>query len=75
MMKRFVVVIILSYVSLSVPHILGFGYVIDWIPEASTITKVSTYLREGLVYGFMYKLLISILIAVLCIFLLLRGRK
>ncbi|MDX8361527.1 hypothetical protein SLH48_11975 [Cytobacillus sp. IB215316] len=73
-MKRFVVAIILSYVILSVPHILGFGYVIDWVPEASTITKIITYIREGLVYGFVYKLLISILIAVLSS-LLLRGRK
>ncbi|MGM7683699.1 hypothetical protein ACSVDA_16300 [Cytobacillus sp. Hm23] len=65
MMKRFVVAIILSYVILSVPNILGFGYEIDWVPEVSTITKIITYIREGLVYGFMYKLLISILIAVL----------
>lgn len=65
---------IIVYVVISLPAMLGIGYVIDWIPEASLSQKLKGYVIEGLTNGFHLKIAISAIASLVLIFLLSRRR-
>ncbi len=65
---------IIVYVVISLPAMLGIGYVIDWIPEASLSQKLKGYVIEGLTNGFQLKIAISAIASLVLIFLLSRRR-
>lgn len=56
---------IVIYIILSLPAMLGIGYVIDWIPEASLSQQISGYVMEGLANGFQFKIVISVITSVI----------
>lgn len=58
----FVLTFISSYIVLSLPFIFGFGYVIDWTSDATLTQKVVANINEGLEYGYMIKLSVSLFI-------------
>ncbi len=65
---------IMIYVVISLPAMLGIGYVIDWIPDASLSQKLKGYVIEGLTNGFQLKVAISAIASLMLIFLLSRRR-
>lgn len=65
---------IMIYVVISLPAMLGIGYVIDWIPDASLSQKLKGYVIEGLTNGFQLKVAISAIANLMLIFLLSRRR-
>jgi hypothetical protein len=58
----FVLTFISSYIVLSLPFMFGFGYVIEWTSNATFTQKVGAYINEGLGFGYMIKLSISLFI-------------
>jgi hypothetical protein len=72
-LKRFSIVFILVYIVISLPNILGLGYVIDWVPKATVFQKVKGYLVEGFKYGYHVKLPVSAFFAL--VFILIGGKR
>jgi len=62
--KTFMLIFIMIYIVLSLPAMLGIGYVIDWIPEASLSQQIRGYVIEGLANGFQFKIVISAIASV-----------
>ena len=62
--KSFFIITIILYIVLSLPSIFSFGYVIDWVPEATAFQMVKGYVVEGLATNFLFKLLIAVLVGV-----------
>lgn len=62
--KTFTLMFIVIYIFLSLPSMLGIGYVIDWIPEASLWQQIKGYVIEGLTNGFQFKIIISAIVSV-----------
>ncbi|EDL66708.1 hypothetical protein [Bacillus sp. SG-1] len=58
-----IIVFFLVYLLLSLPAMFSFGYVIDWVPEATLLQKFKGYVVEGLVQYFLLKVVISIIAA------------
>ena len=58
-----IIVFFLVYLLLSLPAMFSFGYVIDWVPEATLLQKFKGYVVEGLVQYFLLKVVISIIVA------------
>lgn len=65
LVKSFFLSFIFVYLLISLPYMFGFGYVIDWVPEASLNQKLKGYVIEGLKYGLVLKLFISAFLGVL----------
>lgn len=65
---------IVIYIILSLPALFGFGYVIDWTPEATFSQKVKGYVTEGLAAHFYLKASVSIAISIL-LSIWLKNRK
>ncbi|WP_223701817.1 hypothetical protein [Sutcliffiella deserti] len=61
--KTYLVVFLSVYVLLSLPAILGIGYVIDWVPEATLLQKFNGYLVEGLLNNYVIKIVVALLVA------------
>ena len=40
---------------ISIPTMLGFGYVIDWDPESTVLQKFNGYVIEGLTNNYLMK--------------------
>ena len=49
---------------ISLPVMLGFGYVIDWNPEATFLQKFNGYVIEGLTNNYLMKIGISLIVGV-----------
>ncbi|ERG66749.1 hypothetical protein [Exiguobacterium chiriqhucha] len=62
--KTFTLMFIVIYLVLSLPSMLGIGYVIDWIPQASLSQRIRGYVMEGLANGFQFKIIISAIVSV-----------
>lgn len=60
--KTFMSAFIIGYVLLSLPAILGIGYVIDWIQDATLLQKFKGYVVDGLINNFFLKAVIAIII-------------
>ncbi|MBD8036729.1 hypothetical protein H9635_08240 [Solibacillus sp. A46] len=72
-MKTFLLSFIVIYILISLPTMLGIGYVIDWMPEATELQKFKGYVMEGLTNNFLIKIVISITISAMFSFFLQNG--
>ena len=61
-MKTFILSFIVVYLLISLPVMLGFGYVIDWDSEATFIQKFIGYVKEGLTNNYLIKTVISLIV-------------
>jgi len=57
--KALILTFIFVYVLISLPAILGIGYVIDWVPEATLFQKFKGYVIDGLLNNFLMKTVIA----------------
>ena len=73
-MKTFILSFIAVYIIISIPMMLGFGYVIDWDSEATFLQKFIGYVIEGLTNNYLIKIVISLIVGGI-ISLLLSNRK
>jgi len=73
-MKTFILSFVVVYLMVSIPTMLGFGYVIDWDSEATFIQKFIGYVKEGLTNNYLIKTVISLIIGAI-VSLLLSNRK
>ena len=60
--KTFLLSFIVIYILISLPMMLGIGYVIDWRPEATELQKFKGYVIEGLTNNYLIKIVISIIV-------------
>lgn len=63
--KTFLLCFIGIYILISLPAILGIGYVIDWVPEATFLQKLKGYVIEGFTNDYLIKIVISIIVSVI----------
>lgn len=56
---------IVIYILISLPAILGIGYVIDWVQEATFLQKFKRYVIEGLTNNYLIKIVISIIVSII----------
>ena len=63
--KTFILGFIVIYILISLPAILGIGYVIDWVSEATVLQKFKGYVIEGLTNNYFIKMVISIIVSVI----------
>ena len=56
---------IVIYILISLPAILGIGYVIDWVSEATFLQKIKGYVIEGFTTNYLIKIVISIIVSVI----------
>ena len=63
--KTFILSFIVVYILISLPTILGIGYVIDWVPEATLLQKFKGYVIEGLTNNYLIKIVISVIVSVI----------
>ena len=73
-MKTFILSFIAVYIIISIPMMLGFGYVIDWDSEATFLQKFIGYVIEGLTNNYLIKIVISLIVGAI-VSLLLSNRK
>ncbi|MEK4700030.1 hypothetical protein MKX47_10570 [Solibacillus sp. FSL R7-0668] len=59
--KTFILGVIFVYLLISLPTMLGIGYVIDWVSEATLLQKFKEYVIKGLTNNDLIKILISII--------------
>lgn len=63
--KMFIFGFIVVYLLISLPTMLGIGYVIDWIPETTLLQKFKGYVVEGLTSNYLIKMVISVIFGVI----------
>lgn len=74
--KTFFLSFIVIYILISLPAMLGLGYVIDWIPETTELQKFKGYVIEGITNNYLIKIVISTIVgAIFSLFLQKRNLK
>ena len=73
-MKTFILSFIVVYLLISLPVMLGFGYVIDWDLETTFLQKFIGYVKEGLTNNYLIKIVISLIVGAI-VSILLSNRK
>ncbi|QFT87596.1 hypothetical protein FIU87_02940 [Bacillus sp. THAF10] len=63
--KLYLITFISVYILISLPAMFGFGFVIDWDPEATLYQKVKGYVTEGLFSYVLFKIVIANVVAIL----------
>lgn len=63
--KTFIFGFIVVYILICLPTMLGIGYVIDWVPEATLLQKFKGYVVEGLTSNYLIKMVISAIVGVI----------
>lgn len=63
--KVFIYGFLIVYLLMSLPAMLGIGYVIDWMPGATLPQKFNTYIVEGLTNHSVIKIGISTIVSVI----------
>ncbi|RDU37182.1 hypothetical protein DRW41_10910 [Neobacillus piezotolerans] len=61
-LKTFLLNFVFVYVLISLPSIVGIGYVIDWVPEATLFKQFKGYVIDGLLNNFVIKNVIAIIV-------------
>ncbi|WP_043932776.1 hypothetical protein [Bacillus sp. EB01] len=61
-LKAFLLTFVVVYLLISIPSILGIGYVIDWAPEATLLQKIKGYVISGLLNNFVIKTVIAVIV-------------
>ncbi|KGP71025.1 hypothetical protein [Pontibacillus yanchengensis] len=64
-LKALVLTFIFVYFMVSLPGILGVGYVIDWVPGTSNFQKFKGYLFEGLTQNILIKTVIAFIVGII----------
>ncbi|MEI5908167.1 hypothetical protein WAK64_14000 [Bacillus spongiae] len=59
--KTFILGFFVVYLLISLPAMLGIGYVIDWIPETTFLQKFKGNVIEGLTNNYLIKIVISVI--------------
>ncbi|OGX80607.1 hypothetical protein A6395_00780 [Exiguobacterium sp. SH31] len=62
--KSLTLIFILVYILMSLPAMLGIGYVIDWIPEATLLQKMKGDVIENLANNYLFKMVVSGIVSV-----------
>lgn len=57
--KSFMLVFVSVYLLMSLPVMLGIGYMIDWIPEATLLQKLKGYVIDGFTHNYLLKIVFS----------------
>ena len=74
--KTFLLSFSVVYLLFSLPAMLGGGYVIDWVTEATLLQKLKGYVIEGFTNNYLIKIVISIIVsAIFSLFLRKRNSK
>lgn len=73
--KTFLLGFIIAYFLFSLPFILGFGNVIDWVSEVTFFQKFRGVVLNGLGDNYLIKVFFSIIVGILFSFLLTLKRK
>ena len=68
--KTFILSFIVVYLLISLPVMLGFGYVIDLDSEATVLQKFKGYVIEGLTNNYLMKAGISLIVSAIVSLLL-----
>lgn len=63
-LKAFLITFVFVYVLISLPAILGIGYVIDWVTEATLFQKFKGYVMDGLLNSFLTKTVIACIVGI-----------
>lgn len=63
--KAFLITLVLVYILLSLPAILGIGYVIDWVPEATWYQKFQGYVIDGLLNKLIIKTVVACMVGII----------
>ncbi|UTR10108.1 hypothetical protein MM300_19865 [Evansella sp. LMS18] len=71
----FLITFILVYILLSLPAILGIGYVIEWVPEATITQKLKEYVADGLLNNFILKTINSCIVGIVVSMVFTRKRQ
>ncbi|WP_442600180.1 hypothetical protein [Neobacillus sp. D3-1R] len=72
--KRLLIIFLTIYLLVSLPDILGVGFVvIDWVPEASFFQKITGSVINGITENYIYKLAIAFAVT-LFVFVIRRFR-
>lgn len=71
---KFIVICVIIYFILSLPMILGLGIAIDFVEGVSWLRKAKRYFITGIEYGYLSKILIS-LVASTALAVLLKIKK
>ncbi len=74
-LKTFMTALISVYVLISLPAIFSFGYVIDWVPEATLFQKFKAYVVDGLINNFILKVVIAVITAAIISLFVSRNRE
>lgn len=73
-LKAFLIGFVLVYILISLPGIIGIGYVIDWVSEATLFQKFKGYVVDGLLDNFLIKIVIASIVGVVVSFVIARRR-
>lgn len=57
--KSFILVFVSVYLLVSLPAMLGIGYLIDWIPEAMLLQKLKGYVIDGFTHNYLFNIVFS----------------
>lgn len=63
-LKTFLITFVFVYILISLPGILGIGYVIDWVSEATLFQKFKGYVVDGLLNNFLIKTVIAVTVGI-----------
>lgn len=61
--KTFLLGFIVIYILISLPAMLGIGYVIDWMPEATELQKFKGYVIDGFTNNYLIKIVLSTIVS------------
>lgn len=75
-LKAFLITFVFVYVLIiSLPAILGIGYVIDWVPEATLFQKFKGYVIDGLLNNFLIKTVIACIAGIVVSLVITKRRR
>ena len=63
--RKVLVAFIFVYILISLPTMLGIGYVIDWVPEATLLQRLKGYIIGGLLENYNLKIIASFIIGLI----------
>jgi hypothetical protein len=72
--KTFVIGFIIAYLLISLPAMLGIGFVIDWVPEATFLQKFKGYVVDGLIDNYLLKIIISAILGIVFTIIVLKRK-
>ena len=63
-LKSFLITFVFVYLLISLPEILGIGYVIDWVSKPTFFQKFKEYIIDGLRNNFLLKTVIACMLGI-----------